>query len=163
MKSCKICRTQEAVVPEGEQARYCAHCWESRLKQLYQAEDRFRAQRTIRTSEAEKYFVFHDAVKKDDGLCALVICLHDVLADHLDVNAYLFDVVNWDDPLPIIYQDGVETELDQLDVFLGFLEGDIISSWRTRSWSAEVTRCVGQSFWIDSREPDAPPDEPHEP
>ncbi len=158
MKRCKICRANEAVVPEGEQSRYCQLCWESRLKQLYQAEDRFRAQRNIRTSEAEKYFVFHDTIKEEDGLCATVFCLHDSLADHLDVSAFLLPVLPWDEPLPIIYQDGVETEIDQLDVFLGFLEGDIIRSWRTRSWTAEITRCTGQPFWIDSREPDADPE-----
>ncbi|HYC77873.1 MAG TPA: hypothetical protein VEI02_09625 [Planctomycetota bacterium] len=155
MAQCKICRESEAVLPEGEgRERYCESCWNNRLKQLWQAEDKFRTQRVIRTTEAEKYFVFHEAVKQDDGLAAIVFCLHDVLADHLDVTAYLLDVLPWDEKVPIIYKEGVDSEAEQLDVFLSYLEGDIIGSWRAASWTMEVTRCTGQSFWIDSRERD---------
>lgn len=151
MASCKNCRKSEATVPEGE-PRYCETCWEVRLKQLFQAEDRFRAQRVMRTSEAEKHFVFHDSVKTDDGLCAVVFCMHDSTADHLDISAYLLDVLPWSESVPIIYQEGVESEFDMLEVFLGFVEGDIIGSWRTRSWAAEITRCAGSPIWIESRE-----------
>src|ERR1051325_8288017 len=101
MTTCKICKKAEATVPEGE-PRFCEVCWGSRLKQIYQAEDRFRAQRVLRTAEAEKFFIFHDSVKQDDGLCAVVFCLHDAIADHLDVSAYLLDVLPWSDPMPII-------------------------------------------------------------
>jgi hypothetical protein len=155
MTNCKICRTNPATLPEGEgRERFCELCWNTRLKQLWQAEDKFRTQRVIRTSEAEKYFIFHEAVKQDDGLCAVVFCLHDSIADHVDVTAYLLDVIPWEEKVPIIYKEGVESEAEQLDVFLSFLEGDIVGSWRAGSWTMEITRCTGQSFWVDSRERD---------
>jgi hypothetical protein len=151
--TCKICGQEAATLPEGEgRERYCELCWNTRLKQLWQAEDKFRTQRVIRTAEAEKYFVFHEAVKQDDGLCAIIFCMHDALADHLDVTAYLLDVLPWEEKVPVIYKEGVESEAEQLDVFLSYLEGDIVGSWRASSWTMEVTRCTGQSFWIDSRE-----------
>lgn len=153
--NCKICRANPATLPEGEgRERYCEPCWNTRLKQLWQAEDKFRTQRVIRTTEAEKYFVFHEAVKQDDGLCAVVYCLHDAIADHLDVSAYLLEVLAWEEKVPIIYKEGVESEAEQLDVFLSYLEGDIVGSWRAASWTMEVTRTTGQSFWVDSRERD---------
>ncbi len=164
MSNCKICRTNPATLPEGEgRERYCEPCWTTRLKQLWQAEDKFRTQRVIRTSEAEKYFVFHEAVKQDDGLCAVVFCLHDAIADHLDVSAYLLEVLAWEEKVPIIYKEGVESEAEQLDLFLSYLEGDIVGSWRAASWTMEVTRTAGQSFWIDSRERDPDTDDPDDP
>jgi hypothetical protein len=101
-------------------------------------------------------------VKEEDGFCAIVFCLHDPHEDHLDVTAYLLDVLKWEDTVPIIYEEGVEAEVELMDVFLWFLEGDVIRSWRTHSWSAEVSNCSQRSFWIDSREQstesdDAPP------
>lgn len=153
MSNCKICGKDAATLPEGEgRERYCELCWNTRLKQLWQAEDKFRTQRVIRTAEAEKYFVFHEAVKADDGLCAIIFCMHDSLADHLDVTAYLLDVLPWEEKVPVIYKEGVESEAEQMDVFLSYLEGDIVGSWRATSWTMEVTKCTGQSFWIDSRE-----------
>ena len=153
MNQCKICKSREATVPEGEErARYCEHCWDNRLRQLYQAADNFRAERVFRTADSEKYFIFHSSVKEEDGFCAIVFCLHDPHEDHLDVTAYLLDVLKWEDTVPIIYEEGVESEVELMDVFLWFLEGDVIRSWRSHSWSAEVSHCSERAFWIDSRE-----------
>jgi hypothetical protein len=166
LSNCKICKTREATVPEGEErARYCEQCWDNRLRQLYQAADNFRAERVFRTAESEKYFIFHSAVKEEDGFCAVVFCLHDAIEDHLDVSAYILDVLKWEDTVPIIYEEGVESEVELLDVFLWFLEGDVIRSWRTHSWSAEVSHSSQRSFWIDSREQstEGPGDDDDEP
>jgi hypothetical protein len=153
LNTCKICKTRMATVPEGEErARYCENCWDNRLRQLYQAADNFRAERVFRTADSEKYFIFHSSVKEEDGFCAVVFCLHDPYEDHLDVTAYLLDVLKWEDTVPIIYEEGVESEVELMDVFLWFLEGDVIRSWRAHSWSAEVSHCSQRAFWIDSRE-----------
>ena len=142
LNHCKICKSREATVPEGEErARYCEHCWDNRLRQLYQAADNFRAERVFRTADSEKYFIFHSSVKEEDGFCAIVFCLHDPHEDHLDVTAYLLEVLKWEDTVPIIYEEGVESEVELMDVFLWFLEGDVIRSWRSHSWSAEVSHC----------------------
>jgi len=135
--------------------RYCTTCWDQRLKQLYKLQDQFRSQRAMRTTEAEKYFAYHEAVKDEDGLCAVIFCMHDNIADHLDVSAYLLPVLPWDEKVAFIYPEGVEMEVELVDVFLSFVEGDLISGWRCRSWTMEITRCAPGAFWVDSADRDA--------
>lgn len=154
--TCKICTRNPATVPESATVpRYCTTCWDQRLKQLYKLQDQFRSQRAMRTTEAEKYFAYHEAVKDEDGLCAVIFCMHDNIADHLDVSAYLLPVLPWDEKVAFIYPEGVEMEVELVDVFLSFVEGDLISGWRCRSWTMEITRCAPGAFWVDSADRDA--------
>lgn len=112
----------------------------------------------MRTQEAEKYFAFHESVKEGDGLCAVIFCMHDNIGDHLDVSAYLLPVLPWDEKVAFIYPEGVEMEVELVDVFLSFVEGDLISGWRCGSWTIEITRCQPGAFWVDSTDRDASAD-----
>jgi len=148
---CCVCKTAEARLPEGG-VKFCLTCWHTRLRQLFLEEDRFHIQRVFRAHDAEKYLVYHD--EHDAGATAIgsAVALHDRLADHLEVSAHLGDKIDWSLTVPFIYEQGVECEIQLLDVFLGVLEAELIPSWPTTSWTAEVVLCTGEPFWIDSRD-----------
>ncbi len=160
---CKICNNNEATWPSGgDDKRYCSVCWNTRLKQLYREEDKFRSHRVIRTPEAEKLYVYHAEVTADEGCCAVVYALRDASRNHLEVAAFLLETVNWEEQVPFIYKVGVESEMKMMDIFLGFLEGDIVASWHPATWTAEITCCKGTSFWIDGNVPGLPSPEEEE-
>ncbi len=153
MPKCRICNKNEATLPEGgTEPRFCPKCWETRLRQLFHEEDRFHIQRVLRTGDGEKYFVYHDDHEGGESAVGVVFALLDRVPDHLEVAAFLSDKFDWKTTVPFIYEEGVEAEVEVMDVFLGILESDLTASWRCTSWSAEVTLCTGEPFWIDSRD-----------
>lgn len=159
MTLCPICKKREATLPAGaEGARFCPVCWQTRLRQLFREEDRFHIQRILRAADAEKYLVYHDEFEDGAQAVAVIFAMLDRTPDHLEVSAFLYDTIDWHANVPFIYENGVEAEVEVLDVFLGILESDLVPSWRTTSWAAEVTLCTGQPFWIDSREQPDPSD-----
>ena len=159
MGTCRICKENPASLPEGlAEPRFCPKCWDTRLRQVFLEEDRFCIQRVFRASDAEKYLVFHADHEGGTTAVAQIVAVHDRLADHLEVSAFLYDRMNWDASVPFIYEQGVECEVATMDIFLGVLEAELVPSWRCHSWTAEVTRCQGEPFWIDSRDREAAPD-----
>lgn len=153
MNACRVCKESEAKLPEGaEIPRYCSKCWETRLRQLFLEEDRFHIQRVYRTAEAEKYLVYHTELDAGATAVGCIIALHEHVADHLEISSYLYDRMDWHTAVPFIYEQGVEGEVELLDIFLGVLETELIPSWGTATWTVEVSLCTGDPFWIDSRD-----------
>lgn len=153
MVRCRICNKADAVLPEGgDEPRFCPRCWDTRVRQLFHEEDRFHIQRVLRSIEAEKYMVYHDEFKDGAEAVGVVFAVLDRSLDHLEISAFLSDKLDWKARVPVIYDEGVEAGVELMDVFLGLLENDLASSWRCHSWTAEVTLCTGEPFWIDSRD-----------
>lgn len=143
----------EATLPEGSRdARFCPRCWDTRLRQVFLEEDRFHIQRVFRAHDAEKYLLYHEDHESGSIAIGSMIALHDRLSDHLEVSAFLYDRMDWHTAIPFIYEQGVECEVELLDIFLGVIEAELVPSWRSTSWTAEVTLCTGEPFWIDSRD-----------
>ena len=162
MTPCTICKNATATLPEGIPVpRFCPTCWETRLRQVFLEEDRFHIQRVFRSADAEKYVVYHDEHESGGTPVGTVIAVHDTIEDHLEVSAFPYDRMKWTDSVPFIYAQGIECEIAMIDVFLGVLEAELVPSWRTASWAAEVSLCTGDPFWIDSRERE-PADEPED-
>jgi hypothetical protein len=156
MALCRICHKNDASLPEGGgEPRYCSRCWDTRVRQLFHEEDRFHIQRLLRSSEAEKYLVYHDDHQEGAEAVGVVFAVLDRVPDHLEISAFLSDKLDWKARVPFIYEEGVECEVELMDVFLGLLENDLAQSWRCTSWTAEVTLCTGEPFWVDSRDREA--------
>lgn len=150
---CKVCKKQDAVLPEGGGApRFCTKCWDTRLRQLFQEEDRFRIQRIMRTAEAEKYFIYHDDFENGATAVAVAFALLDRAHDSLEVSAFLAGKFNWHESVPFIYEEGVECEVEMMDVLLGIIENELVAGWRPCRWTAEITVATDEIFWIDSRD-----------
>lgn len=153
MGLCRVCKENAATLPEGSaERRFCPQCWDKRLVQLFHEEDRFRIQRVSRTREAERYLVYHDEHEGGASAVGVVFALMDSVSGHLEISAFLLDRVPWSQSIPFIYEQGVEFEVELMDVFLGVLEADLVASWPAHSWTAEVTLCKDDPFWIDSRD-----------
>lgn len=156
---CRVCKKEEASRPEGsKEPRFCAKCWNTRLRQLFQEEDRFRMQRVMRTAEAEKYLIYHEEFEGGGTAVGLAFAMLDQVHDTLEVSAFLSNRFKWHDSVPFIYEDGVECEVEVLDVFLGIIENELVASWRPCRWNAEITLCTDEIFWIDSADPEAEED-----
>ncbi len=150
---CRVCKKAESTLPEGsKEPRFCSRCWTTRLRQLFQEEDRFRIQRVMRTSDAEKYHIFHDDFEGGATAVGLAFALLDRVHDQLEVSAFLSNRFEWHQSVPFIYEEGVECEVEVLDVFLGIIENDLVAGWRPCRWSAEITLCTDEIFWIDNSE-----------
>lgn len=153
MPLCRICSKVDAELPEGGgEPRFCPRCWDTRVRQLFHEEDRFHIQRLLRSMEAEKYLVYHEDHKDGGDAVGVIFAVLDRVPDHLEISAFLSDKLDWKVRVPFIYEEGVECEVELMDVFLGLLENELASSWRCSSWTAEVTLCTGEPFWIDSRD-----------
>ncbi len=153
MPICKICNKNDATLPEGRgEPRFCPRCWDTRVRQLFHEEDRFHIQRVLRSNEAEKYLVYHDEHDTGSEAIGVVFAVLDRVPDHLEISAFLSDKFSWKNKVPVIYEEGVDCEVEMMDVFLGLLESELAPSWRCTSWTAEVTLCTGEPFWIDSRD-----------
>jgi hypothetical protein len=153
MAICRVCKEAAATLPEGApERRFCPQCWDKRLVQLFQEEDRFRIQRVSRSQEAERYLLYHDEHEGGASAVGVIFALQVGRGRHLEVSAFLLDRITWTQSVPFIYEQGIEFEVELMDVFLGVLEADLIASWQVQSWTAEVTFCHGEPFWIDSRD-----------
>lgn len=119
---------------------------------MFLEEDRFHIQRVFRSAESEKYLVYHSEHEEGATAVGTIIAIHDTIGDHLEVSAFLYDRMNWSESIPFIYEQGIECEVALIDIFLGVIEAELIPSWRSHSWTAEVSLCVGDPFWIDSRD-----------
>ena len=160
MVRCRVCNEAAATLPEGApEPRFCPRCWDTRLRQVFLEEDRFHIQRVFRAAECEKYLVYHEDHEAGAAAIGTVIAVHDTIADHLEVSSFLYDRMNWSQSVPFIYEQGIECEVALIDIFLGVLEAELIPSWRTCSWTAEVSICTGDPFWIDSRDRENPEDQ----
>jgi hypothetical protein len=150
---CRICQREEATLPEGGSSPgFCPRCWETRLRQLFREEDRFHIQRTIRTADAEKLIIYHADHEGGELGIGVVFALHDRRTDHLEVHAFLNDQFPWQSTVPLIYEQGVEADIELIEVLLGILQHDLSSSWPCRTFSIEVARTTGDPIWIDNRE-----------
>ncbi|MSR75796.1 MAG: hypothetical protein EXS14_10050 [Planctomycetes bacterium] len=153
---CRVCKKTDATLPEGsKEPRFCSKCWNTRLRQLFQEEDRFRVQRVMRTSDAEKHLIYHDDHEGGATAVGLAFALLDRAHDQLEVSAFLSNRFDWHASVPFIYEEGVECEVEILDVFLGIMENDLVAGWRPCGWSAEITLCTDEIFWIDSSDSNA--------
>ena len=159
MSACRVCNENKASLPEGlTEPRFCPKCWDTRLRQVFKEEDRFCIQRVFRAPDAEKYLVYHAEHEAGGTAVGQIVAVHDRLADHLEISAFLYERMSWEASVPFIYEQGVECEVGMIDIFLGVLEAELVPSWRCQSWTAEVTLCRGEPFWIDSRDRESAPD-----
>lgn len=152
---CVICKKNAAVMPaDATEKIYCTACFRVRMRQLHDEENKFHLMREIRTSAAEKHFLYHDDVTTDNGCCGVIHTMLVPVTRHLDIACYLFDNLAWEDKVTVLYDEGVESNVRYVDILTGFVEIEVVAGWPCRTWSAEINLVRGDPLYFDSRETD---------
>src|SRR4029078_13294397 len=129
---CALCNAKDVSEPRGEE-KYCRDCWDKKIAVEEIVAREFALKRYIRAHSAEKYLVYHSALKRPCGQLIVVDDGYDLF-----LTIVLYPSFAWDEAA--YHLEGDPEGRTFAEILVHLLAAEVIAARRGRQLSLEIFR-----------------------